>query len=58
MSGCVWSKKHRVIGKPVHDSRLVAMRNVHQVDRLLTFNTGDFRVFGAIAISPDEIVAE
>ena len=51
-------KKHRVIGKQVHDSRLVAMRNIHQVDRLLTFNTGDFRVFGEIAVSPDEIVAE
>jgi predicted nucleic acid-binding protein len=51
-------KKHRVIGKQVHDSRLVAVRNIHQVDRLLTFNTGDFRVFGEIAVSPDEIVAE
>ena len=51
-------KKHRVIGKQVHDSKLVAMRNTHQVDRLLTFNTADFRVFGELAISPDEIVAE
>ena len=49
--------EHRVIGKHAHDTRLVAMMNTHQVDRLLTFNTGDFKVFGAIAISPDEIVA-
>jgi predicted nucleic acid-binding protein len=50
--------KHRVIGKHAHDTRLVAMMNAHQVARLLTFNTGDFKVFGAIAVSPDEIVAD
>ncbi len=50
--------KHRVIGKQVHDTRLVAILNVHQVARLLTFNTNDFRVFGEIAISPDEIAAD
>ena len=49
--------KHRVIGKQVHDTRLVAILNTHQVARLLTFNTDDFKVFGAIAVSPDEIVA-
>jgi predicted nucleic acid-binding protein len=49
--------KHRVTGKQVHDTRLVAILNTHQVARLLTFNAGDFRVFGALAISPDEIVA-
>jgi len=32
--------------------------NAHQVARLLTFNTGDFKVFGAIAVSPDEIAAD
>jgi predicted nucleic acid-binding protein len=50
--------EHGVIGKQVHDTRLVAIMNAHQVTRLLTFNTGDFKVFGEIAISPDEIVAE
>jgi predicted nucleic acid-binding protein len=49
--------KHRVVGKQVHDTRLVAVMNTHQVARLLTFNAGDFKVLGAIAISPDEIVA-
>ena len=49
--------KHSVTGKQVHDTRLVAILNTHQVARLLSFNTNDFKVFGAIAISPDEIVA-
>jgi predicted nucleic acid-binding protein len=49
--------KHKVIGKQVHDARLVAVLNTHQVVRLLTFNTDDFKVFGAVAISPHEIVA-
>ncbi|MCD4726257.1 MAG: transposase [Pirellulales bacterium] len=49
--------KHGVIGKQVHDTRLVAILNTHRVARLLTFNTGDFKVFDAIAVSPDEIVA-
>jgi predicted nucleic acid-binding protein len=48
---------HGVAGKQVHDARLVAILNTHDVARLLTFNTGDFKVFGALAIPPDEIVA-
>jgi predicted nucleic acid-binding protein len=50
--------KHGVIGKQVHDTRLVAILNIYQVARLLTFNTDDFKVFGAIVASPDEIVAD
>jgi predicted nucleic acid-binding protein len=50
--------EHRVVGKRVHDTRLVAILNTHQVARLLTFNTGDFKMFGAIAVSPDEIVTD
>jgi len=34
-----------VTGKKVHDVRLVALMNVHQVGRLLTFNTRDFGRF-------------
>jgi predicted nucleic acid-binding protein len=49
---------HRVIGKQVHDTRLVAILNTYQVARLLTFNTSDFNAFGAIAISPDDITTE
>jgi len=50
--------KHRVVGKQVHDTRLVAIMNTHQVARLLTFNVGDFKVFGAITVSPDEIASD
>lgn len=31
-----------VVGKQVHDARLVAVCNIHNVARLLTFNTGHF----------------
>jgi predicted nucleic acid-binding protein len=31
-----------VIGKQVHDARVVAVCHVHQIPRLLTFNTGHF----------------
>ena len=47
---------NRVVGKQVHDTRLIAIVNMHHVDRLLTFNTGDFKVYGQIAVSPNEIV--
>lgn len=50
--------QHRVVGKRVHDTRLVAILNIHKVARLLTFNIDDFKVFGDIAISPDEIVLD
>ena len=50
--------EHQVSGKQVHDTRLVAILNTHQVARLLTFNVSDFKVFGAIAVSPNEIVAD
>lgn len=35
-----------VIGKQVHDARLVACCHVHQVDHLLTFNTPHFARLG------------
>jgi hypothetical protein len=34
-----------VIGKQVHDARLVAVCHVHKVTHLLTFNTGHFARF-------------
>jgi hypothetical protein len=37
---------------------MVAILKTHQVARLLTFNTNDFKVFGTIAVSPDEIVGD
>jgi predicted nucleic acid-binding protein len=36
-----------VIGKQVHDARLVAVCHVYQVSHLLTFNTGHFARFAA-----------
>jgi hypothetical protein len=38
-----------VIGKQVHDVRLVAVCQVHRVDRLLTFNVRHFARFAALA---------
>jgi predicted nucleic acid-binding protein len=37
-----------VIGKRVHDARLVAVCHVHRVTHLLTFNTGHFAALGRI----------
>jgi predicted nucleic acid-binding protein len=36
-----------VIGKPVHDARLVAVCHVHGVTHLLTFNTAHFAAFSS-----------
>ncbi|MGO8689703.1 MAG: type II toxin-antitoxin system VapC family toxin [Thermoguttaceae bacterium] len=44
-----------VTGKKVHDVRLVALMNVHQLKHLITFNTRDFDGYGIDAASPDEI---
>lgn len=37
-----------VVGKQVHDARLVAVCQVHQVTHLLTFNTGHFTRFTTV----------
>ncbi len=48
---------HGVIGKQVHDARLVAAMRVHGIDRILTFNTGDFaRYPGIVAVHPSSVV--
>lgn len=39
-----------VLGKQVHDARIVAAMNVYQITKLLTFNTKDFRRFGHIKL--------
>jgi predicted nucleic acid-binding protein len=46
---------HGIIGKQVHDARLVAQLNVHGVPHLLTFNVGDFQPYGALAVSPEQV---
>jgi predicted nucleic acid-binding protein len=45
-----------IIGKQVHDARLVALLKTHQVTHLLTFNIGDFKNYDIAAVSPDEIL--
>ena len=48
---------HRVIGRRVHDARLVAVMLAHQITHLLTFNRDDFRQFGEIVVvEPAEVV--
>lgn len=45
-----------VLGKQVHDARIVAAMNVHQITKLLTFNLKDFKRFGHITlIDPNTI---
>ena len=39
-----------VLGKQVHDARIVAAMNVHQITKLLTFNTHDFKRFQHITL--------
>ncbi|MBS1794304.1 MAG: type II toxin-antitoxin system VapC family toxin [Acidobacteria bacterium] len=41
---------HSVLGKQVHDTRIVAAMNVYQITRLLTFNAADFRRFSNIVL--------
>ena len=48
---------HRVIGRRVHDARLVAVMLVHGISHLLTFNRDDFRQFSEIVIvEPAQVV--
>ncbi|MBP9663234.1 MAG: PIN domain-containing protein [Pyrinomonadaceae bacterium] len=47
---------HRIIGKSVHDARLVAQMNVHGIANILTFNVRDFTRFGNInTIEPESV---
>ncbi len=44
-------------GRKVHDARLVAVMEIHRVTHLLTFNTGDFKIFpNLLLVHPDEIL--
>jgi predicted nucleic acid-binding protein len=46
--------KHSVLGTKVHDARLVAAMNVHGIERILTFNTGDFARYGIEVLLPSQ----
>lgn len=48
--------QHNVPGVKVHDARLVAAMNVHNVPRILTFNAGDFLRYGIEVIEPQSLV--
>ena len=42
-----------VRGKRTHDARLVAWMQIHDIERVLTFNERDFRGFGGLqTVSP------
>lgn len=48
--------RHKVIGRQVHDARLVAAMKVHSITHLLTFNTDDFKRYNKItAVNPQNI---
>ena len=47
--------RYKILGKQVHDARLVALLNIHSVPHLLTFNVGDFQAYGTLAISPEQV---
>jgi predicted nucleic acid-binding protein len=43
---------HQVLGARVYDARLVAAMLVHNIDRILTFNVGDFARYGVAVQHP------
>jgi predicted nucleic acid-binding protein len=47
---------YQVLGKQVHDARLAATMQAHQVENLLTLNVTDFRRFGLRAVHPSEVL--
>jgi predicted nucleic acid-binding protein len=49
--------QHGILGKQVHDARLVALLNVHGVAHLLTFNARDFQPYGIRAVSPEQVAS-
>ena len=47
-----------VQGVKVHDARLVAAMNVHNVRRILTFDTGDFARYGVEVLQPSSVLSQ
>jgi hypothetical protein len=47
---------HGVMGVQVHDARLVAAMNVHQVSHVLTFNVSDFTRYPGITAAHPQTV--
>lgn len=49
-------KQYHVLGKKVHDARLVAVMQTHNITHLLTFNVADFQRFAEITVvHPSEV---
>ena len=51
--------KYAVVGKQVHDARLVAMMLVWRIENILTLNDRDFRRYepeGVVVVTPDLIM--
>ena len=44
-------KLHKVSGKQVHDTRIVAAMLAHKIDTLLTFNIQDFKRYHEISLA-------
>jgi predicted nucleic acid-binding protein len=49
--------QHGVQGVKVHDARLVAAMNVHNVRRILTFDAGDFARYGIEVLQPSSVLS-
>lgn len=48
--------KHKVSGKPTHDTRIVAAMIVHKIKNILTLNPSDFKRFTEIkAVNPKDV---
>ncbi len=47
----------QVIGRRVHDARLVAVMLAHDITHLLTFNHYDFRQFPITVVTPGDLLA-
>lgn len=51
--------KHKVNGKPAHDTRIVAALKVHKITHLLTLNPKDFKRYtGISAVTPQEVLGQ
>lgn len=52
-------KKHSVVGKQVHDARLVALMLTRQIQTILSLNARDFKRYepeGVSIVTPDDVV--
>jgi predicted nucleic acid-binding protein len=51
--------RHQVMGRQVHDTRIVAIMVAYRIKRVLTLNPDDFARFGEIeAVTPRDVVGQ